>query len=140
MRSLYALAGFDDAGLGARTFELARTEVRTQNAPSLVHLLLANRAVGPATWERVEASWDELNARIPANIVPRMVDGVRLLCRHPQLADRVRDFLVAHPLRTGQRTVDQTLERLTVNVTLAGDLRTGAVPALQAGIDRLTGR
>jgi len=140
MRYLYALTGFGDAALGARTFELAHTEVRTQNAPFVVHLLLANRAVGPATWERVEASWDDLNARIPANIVPRMVDGVRLLCRHPQLADRVRDFLVAHPLRTGQRTVDQTLERLAVNVALAGDLRTGAVPALQAGIDRLTGR
>jgi len=137
MRSLYALAGFDDDALAARTFELARAEVRTQNAPFVVQLLLTNRAVGAPTWKRVRDRWEELQARIPANIVPRMVDGVRLLCRDSDLADEIAGFLRAHPVRSGQRTVDQTLERLTVNVALARALRTSAGPALAAGADRL---
>ena len=36
--------------LAARTFELARTEVRTQDAPFVIQLLLANRDNGPADW------------------------------------------------------------------------------------------
>ena len=62
MRYLYALAGFADPALAARTFELARTEVRIQNAPFVIQLLLANRDNGPATWARVVEHWDELVA------------------------------------------------------------------------------
>jgi len=140
MRYLYALAGFPDESLAARAFELAGTEVRTQNAPFLVHLLLANRTVGPATWARVRDSWDALRARIPANILPRMLDGVKLLCRHPSLAEEIRVFVNAHPLPTGQRTVDQTLERLAVNVALAAALGDTVTADLDAGVERLGAR
>ncbi len=137
MRYLYALAGFSDLALAARTFELARTEVRTQNAPFVVQLLLANRDAGPATWTRVTEHWDELVGRIPANILPRMLGGVTSLCRDPELAGEVRSFVQAHPLAIGQRTVDQTLERLAINVSLASAWRDTAVPVLSAGILRL---
>jgi puromycin-sensitive aminopeptidase len=140
MRYLYALAGFGDAALAARTFDLARTEVRSQNAPFVVHLLLANREAGPATWGRVAAHWDELGQRVPATMVPRLVDGVRLLCRDDALAEEIRDFVVAHPVRSGQRTVEQTLERLAVNVSLAASLRDSAGRALAAGTGRLGAR
>ncbi len=137
MRYLYALAGFTDPSLAARTFELARTEVRTQNAPFVIHLLLANRETGPSTWARVTEHWDELVDRIPANILPRMLGGVTSLCRDPQLADEIRTFVQAHPLAIGQRTVDQTLERLAINVSFARALRDTAVPVLSAGLSRL---
>ncbi len=45
-RYLYALASFTDPELAARTFGLALSEVRTQNAPFLIQLLLANRVTG----------------------------------------------------------------------------------------------
>jgi len=137
MRYLYALAGFPDAGLAARTFELALTEVRTQNAPFVVQLLLANREAGPSTWARVIEHWDELVARIPANILPRMLSGVTSLCRDPELVREVRTFVHAHPLSIGQRTVDQTLERLTINLSFALALHDTAVPVLRAGLLRL---
>jgi puromycin-sensitive aminopeptidase len=137
MRYLYALAGFTDPALAARAFELARTEVRTQNAPFLIHQLLASRDNGPATWPRVREHWDELGARIPANILPRMLGGVTSLCRDPALADEVRAFVRAHPLPIGQRTVDQTLERLGINVSFAAGLRATAEPVLRGGIERL---
>jgi len=140
MRYLYALTGFTDASLAARTFELARTEVRSQDAPFVIQLLLANRDSGPGTWTRVRDHWDELVARIPANIVPRMLGGVTSLCRDRQLAEEVEAFVRAHPLPVGQRTVDQTLERLEINTALAAVMRDTAAAVLEAGLQRLEAR
>ncbi|HTT86480.1 MAG TPA: M1 family metallopeptidase [Acidimicrobiales bacterium] len=137
-RYLYSLTAFPDPVLAARTFELARTEVRTQNAPFVVQQLLAHRDHGPPTWARVRDGWDDLVARFPANILPRMLDGVRLLCRDPALADDVRAFVAAHPLPSGQRTVAQTVERLGVNEAFVG--RADAVDgALRRAHDRRAG-
>jgi puromycin-sensitive aminopeptidase len=140
MRYLYALAGFNDPSLAARTFEFALTEVRSQNAPFVIGMLLANRDNGAATWARLRDHWEELVARIPANIVPRMLGGVTSLCRDQKLAQEVTAFVDGHPLPIGQRTVDQTLERLAINVSFAGALHDSAAAALRAGLQRLEKR
>ncbi|HXQ60441.1 MAG TPA: M1 family metallopeptidase, partial [Acidimicrobiales bacterium] len=140
MRYLNALAGFPDPTLAARTFEFARTEVRSQNAPFVIHGLLANRDTGPATWARVRDHWPELVARIPANILPRMLGGIASLCRDPELAADVTAFVRAHPLPVGQRTVDQTLERLEINLAFATALRISAAPVLRAALQRMDAR
>ena len=115
-RYLYALASFTDPALASRTFELALTEVRSQNAPFVLQALVANRITGPAAWQRVTEEWDTLVAKFPSNILPRMLDGIRGLCSSGELADRVAAFVVAHPLPAGGKTVEQILERLSVNV------------------------
>ena len=115
-RYLDALASFGDRDLAARTFELAMTEVRSQNAPFLIRMLLVNREAGPATWERVTEAWDEFPKKFPSNTLPRMLDGVRALCAPPELATQVSTFIEAHPLAAGGRTVDQILERLAMSV------------------------
>ncbi len=139
VRYLYALSAFPEPELAERTFALAMTEVRTQNAPFLIQMLLASRSHGPATWPKVTAHWDELSARLPANIFPRMLDGAKLLCRQEELAEDVRSFLATHPVPSGQRTVDQIVERLGVNVAFATRLRAGVHGALSSAIDRLAG-
>ncbi len=116
IRYLYALASFTEPELAARTFELALSEVRTQNAPFVLQSLVANRINGPAAWQHVTEEWDSLVAKFPSNILPRMLDGVRGLCQPPELADQVTGFIEAHPLPAGGRTVEQILERLAVNV------------------------
>ncbi len=118
-RYLYALASFDDAALAARAFDLAVSEVRTQNAPFLLQLLIANRVTGVATWQRVTDEWDSLVERFPSNILPRMLEGVRGLCVPATLAADVTRFVESHPLPAGGRTVEQILERLAVNVAFA---------------------
>ncbi|HXQ62711.1 MAG TPA: M1 family metallopeptidase [Acidimicrobiales bacterium] len=133
-RYLYSLTAFRDPDLAARVFELARTEVRTQNAPFVVQQLLAHRDHGPATWARVRQAWDELMERFPAHTVPRMLDGVRLLCRDRTLADEVRGFIGAHPVPSGQRTVDQIVERLGVNEAFVARIG-GAAALLTAATD-----
>ena len=115
-RYLDGLAGFRDPDLVARTFDLAMTEVRSQDAPFLIRLLLWNRHAGPATWSRVEAAWDEFAGKFPSSTLPRMLDGARGLCSPPELAAEVTAFIVAHPLAVGGRTVEQILERLAMSV------------------------
>jgi puromycin-sensitive aminopeptidase len=137
-RYLSSLVAFRDPALAARLFELARTEIRTQNAPFVVQQLLGHRDHGPATWTRVRDTWDDLVARFPASIVPRMLDGVRLLCRDGAVADDVRSFIATHPVPAGQRTVDQIVERLGVNEAFVARLST-AVQALAAAVARTSG-
>lgn len=139
MHYLFALADVDDPEVAAEVFALALDEVRSQNAPLLVQALLANRGNGPATWRRVTEQWDALMSRTPAAMVPRMLDAVKWLCRDPALAADVRSFVAKHPLRSGQRTVDQALERLGVNEALVrawwasvGDTLDTAATALEA--------
>ncbi len=139
VRYLYALAGFEDPSLSQRAFDLALTEVRSQNAPFLISLLLANRSCGATIWRRVEEHWDELSEAFPANILPRMIDGVRLLCRDPSLASEISDFLGSHPVKSGQRTVDQTVERLSINTEFASRLVVSATASLSQAITRRTG-
>jgi puromycin-sensitive aminopeptidase len=115
-RYLYALASFTDPALARRTFDLALSEVRTQNAPFVLQSLVANRITGPAAWQRVTEEWDSLVAKFPSNILPRMLDGVRGLCAPPELAAQVTAFVETHPLPAGGKTVEQILERLAVNV------------------------
>jgi len=115
-RYLDALASFGDATLAARTFELAMTDVRSQDAPFLIRLLLVNREAGPATWERIVVAWDEFPQKFPSNTLPRMLDGVRALCSPPELAAAVTSFVDANPLAAGGRTVEQILERLAMSV------------------------
>ena len=119
-RYLDSLSYVQDAGLAARTCELCLGEIRTQDAPYLLRKLLTNRAVGPVVWEFVAGHWAELLHLYPANSIPRMIEVSRL-CRldpdgTPRLARDVGTFLAAHRLGGQQRPVDQSLERLAVNV------------------------
>jgi puromycin-sensitive aminopeptidase len=132
LRYLTALAAFPDVELARRTFELARTEVRSQNAPYLVATLLGNRVGGPAVWQRVKEEWDALLDRFPVNSHSRMLDGARSLCGDPAVAEDVARFLEEHPLRSGQRSVTQTVERLRVNVAFGQRHRTELAATLAA--------
>ena len=137
LRYLIALASFTDPALAERTFEFARTKARVQNAPSLLNMLLTNRAVGAATWERVTDHWDELLAKFPPTLVTRMLEGARLLCRDKAFATQVKDFLSDHPVPTGEKSVVQICERLMVNAAFSERLASGATPVLRAATAHL---
>jgi len=133
-RYLYALASFEDRPSAERTFALSVTEVRTQDAPFVIQRLLANRVAGPDAWADVRDAWDVLGERLPAHLVPRMLDGVRLLCSSPALADEVTAFIRSRPPTAGPRTVDQTLERLAVNVAFGQREGAGLAAGLAAAV------
>jgi puromycin-sensitive aminopeptidase len=117
LRYLYALSGFPDAGLVRRTLDLAIDEVRAQNTPFVITLLLANRGAREAVWDLVKQRWDDLAAKLPESLLERALGGVVSLCT-PEGAADVRGFLEAHPIASRARTVAQLLERLDVAVAL----------------------
>ncbi len=130
MAYLYALAGFPDSARSAQVFEMARTEVRSQNAPFLIAQLLANRTTGPETWVLIEENFAELLERFPTNSHPRMLSSLATLCGDPAMATRATKFMQANPLKSGQKTVLQALERLQHNVAFAERVRGTIVAAL----------
>jgi hypothetical protein len=115
IRYLYSLADFPHESLVRRTLDLSVTEVRGQNAPFLLAYALMNRGYGPVAWEFVKEHWDELMEKFTEPLIPRMLEAITVLSE-PALAADVKAFLGAHPLKSGQKTVDQALERLDVQV------------------------
>ncbi len=124
-RYLRALCDFPGEDLANRTFSFALAEVRTQDAPYVILDLLTNRANGPVAWARLKESWDDVLARFPVNSHSRMLAGLRVLCRDEALADDVARFVAGHPVRSGQRSVDQALERLRINTAFGTRQRGG---------------
>jgi puromycin-sensitive aminopeptidase len=137
MRSLGALAVFPDVELCMRTFDLAMTEVRSQNGFMVIGALLANRVGNQAVWTRLTESWDAVLDRFPKNAPPRIIESLPALCADEDFAEHAIAFLDGHPLSSGPRRVAQSIERLRVNVafaarergTLAVSLRAAGTPA-----------
>ncbi len=139
VRYLQSLGRFEDLELADAAWEVATTEARSQDGPFVISVLLGNRVTGETTWSKVERSWDDLVARFPANLLPHMLETVRLLCRRAEQVGRVRSFLAAHPVPAAQRTVDQAVERMGINLALATSLAGSLRDELAAGVGRLSG-
>jgi puromycin-sensitive aminopeptidase len=115
VRYLSGLARFQDPDLLLRALELSLSgRVRSQNAPYVIEAILAHRRAGSLAWAFVEDRWDEINVRFPDNSIPRMLEGLAAQA-DADLAARARAFLDAHPVRQGEKSVAQTLERMDVN-------------------------
>ena len=130
MRSLGALAAFPDVDLCLRTFDLAMTEVRSQNGFAVIGALLANPVGCQAVWTRLTESWDAVLERFPKNAPPRILESLPALCADADFADRAIDFLAAHPLSSGPRRVAQSAERLGVNIVFAARERPDLIASL----------
>lgn len=117
VRYLMALLEIQGSELFEQTLDLFMNEVRTQNAPYLLGAAMGHRSHGVIAWELIRDRWQELNKKFPQNSIPRMVGGIRSLST-PQLFTEIREFFEQHPIPQGQLTLDQHLEKLSVNVAL----------------------
>ena len=132
MRSLGALAGFPDVDLCLRTFDLAMTEVRSQNGFAVLGSLLANPVGNQAVWTRLTENWEAMLERFPKNAPPRIIESVPRSVRDAEFAEGAIAFLDAHPLSSGPRRVAQSVERLRVNVAFGSRERGGLAASLRA--------
>jgi len=88
-------------------------EVRTQNAPYLMHSLLVNTTCRYEAWDFVKRNWEEMLRKFPDAALPRMCEAIVGLLERE---DEVREFFKAHRVRIGARIIDQHMERLRVAV------------------------
>jgi puromycin-sensitive aminopeptidase len=116
-RYLFSLARFHDDALFDRTLDLSMSEVRSQDAPFLLQLALANRTHGRVAWQFLRRNWEAATSRFPDNTIVRMIEGVTTLT-DPEVANDVEAFFAEHSVPQGHKTLEQHLERLRVNVAL----------------------
>ena len=90
MRSLNALSAFPDIDLAERTFDLAMTEVRSQNGWLVISSLLANPVAGQAIWLRITEAWDAILERFPKNAHARIAEAIPSLCGDADFAPHGR--------------------------------------------------
>jgi len=113
-RYLFALADFNRLELLRQTMAMTLNgEVRTQNAPYLMHALLMNPLCRYEAWDFLRHNWEQMTAKYPDAALPRMCEGiVALLDREAE----VREFFTTHRMRFGGKLIDQHLERLAIAV------------------------
>jgi len=113
-RYLFSLANFRTMPLLRQTMEMTLSgEVRTQNAPYLLHSLLANNVSRIEAWEFVQHNWETIVSKFPDSALPRMCEAINgLLDRQSE----VEAFFQQHKVRLGGKLIDQHLERLGVAV------------------------
>jgi puromycin-sensitive aminopeptidase len=116
-RYLYALAAFQPPALLEQT--LASTlngEIRTQDAPFMVRLVLTSVYGRELAWDFVKTNWDRMGRQFPKNGLRRMFEGVSGLAT-PELERDVHRFVADRKIDFGGKTLEQHLEQLRIAVT-----------------------
>ena len=116
IRYLFALASFQPAELFDKALALTLNgEVRTQNAPFFMRLLLLNTEQRERAWKFLQANWDEMVRQYPDSAVPRMCEGITSLVT-PALEAEASAFFAEHPVKQGEKMMQQHLEKLRIAV------------------------
>ena len=111
-----ALSAFPGEAEMKRTLKMTLDgTVRTQDAPYLLAVCMRNKYQGHLAWDFVKENWDKINEVFPSNSIVRMLSGVTSLSQ-PEQASDVLAFFENHDVPQGQLTLQQTLEKLGVNV------------------------
>ncbi|HEV8065557.1 MAG TPA: M1 family metallopeptidase [Acidimicrobiales bacterium] len=136
-RHLLAMSFTRQPELVEELLSMSLSEIRSQDAPYVIRVLLGNKASGKITWDFITEHWDELREKFATHAVPTMVGGIQRLADvdangDAVMANAARAFLSEHNLGGHQRTVDQHLERLAVNVGFVREQR----PSLGANLGK----
>ncbi len=118
-RFFNALAWFRDPALVTRTLEFAGSpEVRTQDAPTLIGLLLAQPASQDIAWSFVKSKWPTLTERLGVfQSVPTIVGSLGAFCTPEKAAD-IKAFFAKNPVPPAVRLLQQSIERIESCVAL----------------------
>jgi len=85
--------------------------------------LIANRVGGPRAWELLTARWDEITTMMPAKAQSYLVAAIPTFIADPEFANRVAAFHLANPVASGQRSVEQDVERMLMGAAFAERVR-----------------
>jgi puromycin-sensitive aminopeptidase len=118
MRLLGALTRFRQKELLQETLERSLSpEVRSQDTVLVVVSVASNRHGKELAWEFVKANWEEFDRRYGRGgfAIMRLV-GIAGAFTTEERAQDVEEFFKEHPTPSAQRTIQQSLERIRLNV------------------------
>jgi aminopeptidase N len=112
-RYLYALPAFRDPALIDRALELARTpDIRSQDTSVYLSAFFGNDAARDPAWRFIKTHWTELEPKIMISLGDiGLVSSMSAFCS-VDARDDIRSFFASHPLPTGERALNQTIERI----------------------------
>ena len=113
LQYLAALSFFTDPDLQQRTLDYATSsEIRTQDAPRLIRMMMQRPWAGTATWNHMKNRWDHIERAFGIfQGVPTVVSATQHLC-NDALKDDVERFFDVHRVAGIDRTVRQSLETI----------------------------
>jgi len=92
--------------------------VRTQDAPTLIGLLLAQPASQDIAWSFVKSKWAPLTERLGVfQSVPTLVGALGGFCT-PEKASDIKAFFAKNPVPSAARLLQQSIERIESCVAL----------------------
>ncbi len=117
-RFLHGLGGFEHPHLRQRTLELFLSgSVRTQDTAFAFVRMCSDRVNGPDSWIFVRDHWAEIVAKVPANAVVRLVEGL-VQRSEPGVAEDILAFYASTGVPQGEKQLAQHMERLRVHQAL----------------------
>jgi puromycin-sensitive aminopeptidase len=115
-RYLYALAAFRLPELLEETLTRSLSDdIRKQDAPFLIRLVLGNVYGRERAWAFVKAQWDRMDRLFPKQGQRRMLEGIAGLTT-PELEQDVHRFVAERKIDLGGKTLEQYLEQLRIGV------------------------
>jgi aminopeptidase N len=117
---LYALTSFSDPALVRRTMALVLSpEVRSQDAKLVVARMLINPDSRDLAWDLVRDNWPEIQKKTGEFVGNTVIVGALSASCEAETADEARAFFAKHPVPDAERTLRQSLERITACSRLA---------------------
>ena len=116
IRFLFSLSEFKSNDLIKETLKLSLSEkIKNQDAPYLIATAIRNYRHTKTAWNFVEQNWEKINKVFPNNTIPRMFGGIKSVS-DKELAERISLFFDKNPVPQGQKTIDQNLEKMNINL------------------------
>ncbi len=113
-RFMFALGAFRNPVLRNRTFEWALSdEMRNQDSGWLMGFSMGSKYATDheGGWAWIEKNWSRIQQKIPEPAHGDVMSLAGTLCDAQSLA-RVKAFVQAHPVPSGERRIAQSLERI----------------------------
>ena len=119
-RYLFALSWFSDPSLVRRTVDyILSPDVRGQDAPLFAVRLLANPSTQVLAWDLLRARWDDFQKKTGQVFgAPAVAGALGSFC-DARAAAEVQQFFSQHKAPEAERTLQQTIERISKCAELA---------------------
>jgi aminopeptidase N/puromycin-sensitive aminopeptidase len=110
--ALFTLPQFEDQKLLQRTLDFALTsDVRSQDAVSVIGSVLQNPAGEKLAWNFILSHWDAIQKAGGPFASAQIVGSTSSFC-DASMRDQVKEFYAAHKIEAAERTYRQSIERI----------------------------